>query len=97
MAHAPAGTSAAAAATAACQSRRRDFAIATAAPQLLFLAAVTPIMHNFWDVKDPQSPAALVDQINFFKNLALAGALLSWLSMKRDIARLSMNDKLKAA
>ena len=54
-------------------------------------------MHNFWDVKDPQSPAALVDQINFFKNLALAGALLTWLSMKRDIARLSMNDKLKAA
>jgi hypothetical protein len=36
-------------------------------------------------------------QVHFFKNVALAGALLCFLAMKRDINLLSVNEKLKAA
>lgn len=65
--------------------------------QLVFLLLVTPIMHDFWNIADASSAAAMVDQVNFFKNVALAGALLFYLAMKRDIARLNVNEKLKAA
>jgi putative oxidoreductase len=68
-----------------------------AGAQLLFLIAVTPIMHDFWNASDKDSAAALMDQINAFKNIALAGALLFFLAMKRDAARLAVNEKLKAA
>ncbi len=51
---------------------------------------------DFWNVPST-SAAALVDQISFFKNVALIGALLFFLAMKRDNARLSVNEKLKAA
>src|SRR5262249_29207753 len=40
-----------------------------------FLGAVSPTMHDFWNAKDPQQK--MNDQINFFKNLALAGATLA--------------------
>lgn len=39
-----------------------------------FLAGVTPAMHRFWDVSDPEQ--RLGEMINFTKNLALAGACL---------------------
>ena len=52
-------------------------------------------MHNFWDAKDPS--AKMLDQISFYKNVALAGALLFYLAMKRDNSRLRMSDKLKSA
>lgn len=41
---------------------------------LLFLVPVTMTMHAFWDVKDPQMRMA--EEINFYKNIALAGAIL---------------------
>jgi uncharacterized membrane protein YphA (DoxX/SURF4 family) len=39
---------------------------------ILFLIPTSVMMHNFWTVEDPQFRAA--EQINFLKNLALAGA-----------------------
>lgn len=40
-----------------------------------FLAGVSPIMHNFWKIEDPQQRAN--EMINFSKNLALLGAALA--------------------
>jgi putative oxidoreductase len=37
----------------------------------VFLLGVTPIMHNFWTVADPQ--ARMGEMINFTKNFALLG------------------------
>jgi uncharacterized membrane protein YphA (DoxX/SURF4 family) len=37
-----------------------------------FLAGVSPIMHDFWRMEDPQQ--RMHDMINFTKNLALVGA-----------------------
>jgi putative oxidoreductase len=45
---------------------------------LLFLLSVSPVMHNFWVHTDPA--ARMNDQINFTKNLALAGAALVFMS-----------------
>ncbi|HEY2431258.1 MAG TPA: DoxX family protein [Vicinamibacterales bacterium] len=39
-----------------------------------FLAGVTPTMHAFWNVENPQARQA--DMINFMKNVALAGAAM---------------------
>ena len=39
-----------------------------------FLLGVTPKMHDFWNIQDPQQ--RLVEQINFSKNLALLGGAL---------------------
>jgi putative oxidoreductase len=49
-----------------------------------FLLAAAFIMHNFWTVQDPQ--ARMADQVNFMKNLALAGALLMILSIPQPWA-----------
>lgn len=46
---------------------------------LIFLAGVSPKMHDFWKVQDPQQRAA--EMINFTKNLALAGAILMILTI----------------
>ncbi len=40
-----------------------------------FLLAVSPQMHNFWGVEDPNQ--RMVDMINFTKNMALVGAALA--------------------
>ena len=40
-----------------------------------FLGTVTPTIHDFWNAQDPQQ--RMNDQINFFKNIALAGATLA--------------------
>jgi putative oxidoreductase len=39
-----------------------------------FLVGITPIMHAFWKIEDPQMKA--IQNAMFFKNLALAGAAL---------------------
>jgi len=42
---------------------------------ILFLVPVAFIMHNFWAVEDPMQRQG--EQVNFMKNLALAGAALA--------------------
>jgi len=41
---------------------------------VIFLLGVSPMMHNFWAVTDPNQRMA--DIINFMKNMALVGAAL---------------------
>ncbi|CAL8471434.1 g10976 [Coccomyxa elongata] len=48
---------------------------------LLFTVSVTPVIHNWWDIKDQN--AQLVELIMFFKNIALIGALLFFLGRDR--------------
>jgi len=40
-----------------------------------FLAGVSPVMHNFWSIEDPNQK--MNEMINFSKNLALLGAALA--------------------
>src|SRR5215212_5187739 len=47
----------------------------------LFLAGVTPVMHNYWAATDPA--ARMGDLINFQKNVALLGAALMLLALSR--------------
>lgn len=53
---------------------------------LIFLAAVTPVMHDFYR-HDPTSQEFTQEFIQFLKNLSLFGALLFFLGMKRSTAR----------
>ena len=46
---------------------------------VLFLVPVTFMMHNFWNIEDPQ--LRMTDKINFTKNLALVGAILMLLAI----------------
>jgi putative oxidoreductase len=39
-----------------------------------FLAGVTPVMHRFWEIDDPQQ--RMGEQVNFLKNMALMGSAL---------------------
>ena len=48
---------------------------------VIFLAGVTPVMHNYWTATDPN--ARLADSINFQKNMALLGAALVMLALPR--------------
>ena len=48
---------------------------------VLFLAGVTPVMHNYWAVTEPN--ARMADSINFQKNMALLGAALVMLALPR--------------
>ena len=48
---------------------------------IIFLAGVTPVMHNYWTATDPN--ARLADAINFQKNMALLGAALVMLAVPR--------------
>jgi len=48
---------------------------------VLFLLAVTPVMHDFWNVADPA--LRLSETINFTKNAALMGAALMMLLLPR--------------
>ena len=47
----------------------------------LFLLAVTPMMHDFWNIADPAQRQG--EMINFTKNAALMGAALMMLSLPR--------------
>jgi putative oxidoreductase len=40
-----------------------------------FLAGVSPVMHNFWSVEEPQQ--RMNEMINFSKNMALLGSALT--------------------
>lgn len=40
-----------------------------------FLAGVSPVMHNFWSIQDPNQ--RMNEMINFSKNLALLGSALA--------------------
>jgi len=51
---------------------------------IVFLAGVTPVMHNFWIHTDPN--ARMADSINFQKNVALLGAALVMLAVPRPWA-----------
>lgn len=44
-----------------------------------FLAGVSPIMHDFWRIKEPNQK--MNDMINFSKNLALLGGTLALMSV----------------
>lgn len=46
---------------------------------VIFLLGVTPMMHNFWAVEDPQ--ARMGEMVNFMKNSALLGAALMSLAI----------------
>lgn len=46
---------------------------------VLFLLPTSFIMHDFWSLEDPMQKAA--QQVNFMKNLALAGAALMMLAV----------------
>jgi uncharacterized membrane protein YphA (DoxX/SURF4 family) len=45
-----------------------------------FLAGVSPIMHDFWRMEDPQQRQN--DMVNFAKNMALLGAGLSLMAIE---------------
>jgi uncharacterized membrane protein YphA (DoxX/SURF4 family) len=45
-----------------------------------FLVGVSPIMHNFWEIEDPQQRQN--DMINFTKNMALVGAGMALASVE---------------
>lgn len=45
-----------------------------------FLAGVSPAIHNFWEIEDPNQ--RMNEMINFSKNLALLGAALALMSVK---------------
>jgi putative oxidoreductase len=55
------------------------FPRAGAALLIIFLLGVTPMMHNFWVVEDPQ--ARMSEMVNFMKNVALLGAALMSLAI----------------
>jgi putative oxidoreductase len=48
---------------------------------VLFLVGITPVMHNFWAMKDPQH--RMSEMINFTKNVALLGSALMFLAIPR--------------
>jgi len=60
---------------------------------ILFLLGVTPIMHDFWNVADLSSPDFQIQQIMFLKNLAIGGALFSFVAMKSQMVKTQMELK----
>jgi len=51
-----------------------------AAAILIFLAGVSPVMHDFWRNQDPQE--RMNNRIMFMKNVALAGAAISLMGVE---------------
>jgi putative oxidoreductase len=45
-----------------------------------FLASVSPVMHDFWNVDDPQQKQG--EMVNFTKNLALLGGALALMGVE---------------
>ncbi len=45
-----------------------------------FLAGVSPVMHNFWKIEDPNQ--RMNDMINFSKNMALLGAAVALMGVE---------------
>nr|WP_226013187.1 DoxX family membrane protein [Halomicrobium salinisoli] len=46
-----------------------------------FLVGVTPVMHDFWSIDDPEQRQQ--EQVQFLKNTALLGAALAFLRVAR--------------
>jgi putative oxidoreductase len=46
----------------------------------IFLVGVTPKMHNYWAITDPNQQ--MVERVNFYKNLALLGGVLLLLAIE---------------
>lgn len=46
---------------------------------VIFLVGVTFQMHRYWTIEDPNQK--MVEQINFYKNLALLGAVIMLLAI----------------
>ncbi|KAH7285848.1 hypothetical protein KP509_33G048600 [Ceratopteris richardii] len=63
---------------------------------LIFLASVTPIMHDFYNY-DISSKEYTIEFINFLKNMSLFGALLFYVGMKNSIYKRSRRGKAKAS
>ncbi|WP_222918525.1 DoxX family protein [Natrinema sp. SYSU A 869] len=55
---------------------------ASAAAVASFFAGVTPLMHDFWNVDDPEEKQQQI--IEFSKNTALLGAALAFLQLGRS-------------
>lgn len=55
---------------------------ASAAAVVGFFAAVTPLMHDFWNLEDPEQRQQ--EFIQFAKNTALLGAALAFLRLGRS-------------
>uniref|UniRef100_A0A0D6R703 DoxX family protein n=1 Tax=Araucaria cunninghamii TaxID=56994 RepID=A0A0D6R703_ARACU len=53
---------------------------------LIFLAVVTPIVHDFYNY-DTKRPEYVVEFIQFLKNMSLLGALLIFLGAKNSASR----------
>ncbi len=51
-----------------------------AAAIVVFLASVSPLMHDFWRAEDPNQRSG--DMINFTKNMALLGAALALMGVE---------------
>ncbi len=49
---------------------------------IVFFLGVTPVMHNFWSIEDPQQKMG--EMVNFMKNMALMGYTLLLLSFSDD-------------
>eukprot|EP01018_Ginkgo_biloba_P032152 Gb_10334 [translate_table: standard] len=62
---------------------------------LVFLAAVTPIVHDFYNY-DMSRPEYVTEFIQFLKNLSLFGALLFFLGMKKSSTKKSKKKISKA-
>lgn len=51
-----------------------------AAALIGFLAGVSPIMHDFWNVEDPEKRQG--EMVNFMKNVALLGGALALMAVE---------------
>lgn len=51
-----------------------------AAALMGFLAGVSPVMHDFWNVEDPEKRQG--EMINFFKNVALLGGAMALMGVE---------------
>ena len=52
-------------------------------------------MHDFWNIKDAASQTYMIEMIMCFKNVAMVGALLVYLSLKHDLRQAAIAGKLK--
>ena len=51
-----------------------------AAALMGFLVGVSPVMHDFWNIKDPQQREA--EMVNFMKNAALLGGAMALMGVE---------------
>ena len=59
-----------------------------------FLAGVSPIMHDFWKVQDPEKRQS--EMINFSKNMALLGSSLALMGVEQERPK-NLSDVIRRA